>query len=268
MAESISLDEHVEFFREKAKLKLWFAWNWLREHPEETFEEVLRCRTGLWGLTEYGWHKGLATVEDYARGEWPALLALARALYDQTRYDADASRFEREAYTIFREAVERGAVATFGLPPRSEPRPFGALSYAPPVTAHPQRVHFHIVNMLQPASIFDDRAYIPGCFQRLMDDAQAKHGAEEIATGSWLNSLPRWQDIFPKEYLDHMGPPELDIRWSAGWWGQFTNARGAFNHKYARIFRETGRMPFPRRASWCRIAAMRDHLARRAQAFS
>ncbi len=93
-----------------------------------------------------------------------------------------------------------------------------------------------------------------------MDRAEAEYGADRLGTGSWLNSHPRWLALFPEEYRRNMGADDEDVGCGKGFWGQFINARGAFNAKHARILRETGRFPYPKRYSWCSFQAMRRHL--------
>ena len=125
---------------------------------------------------------------------------------------------------------------------------------------HPERVHVHITNARQPRSIFDDRAYLPGCLSCLMDRAEAEHGAGSLGTGSLLNSYPRWLALLPAEYLDHMEPEGEDVWCGLGTWGQFITARGTFHAGRAARLRESGRMPYPWRYAWCSFAALRRHL--------
>ena len=94
----------------------------------------------------------------------------------------------------------------------------------------------------------------------MMEQCEKKFQVTEIETCTWINSLARWLKLFPQEWLDHMGPPNCDVRGHYGFWGQFLTARRTFNHKLGQQFRETGRIPFPMRSSWCAIAAMRKHL--------
>jgi hypothetical protein len=257
-----SFEEHLHYVREMCKLKLWFVWTWLKQHPEETFEQVLRCRTNMYGLTAFGRGKGRATEAEYADPAWRALLEPAKEAYEAARQDADASRFERDAFAIFRAAIEAEACVSYAAGPPGRGWPCGSLSFDPPRPDHPATIHFHIANAVQPRSIFDDRDYLPKCFFCIMDTAERDHGADTLMTGTWLNSLPRWLELFPQEYRDHMGPEERDIRWGGGFWGQFINARGCFNEKYARIFRGTGLMPYARRTSWCSFKSMREHLVK------
>ena len=93
-----------------------------------------------------------------------------------------------------------------------------------------------------------------------MDKCGEEFSVDKIATSTWLNSYPRWLELFPLEWMANMGPHMTDIKNGFGWWGQFVNARGAFNHKHAQRFRETGQLPFLPRRSWCSFESLRKHL--------
>jgi hypothetical protein len=93
-----------------------------------------------------------------------------------------------------------------------------------------------------------------------MDACEKQFGVREIGTATWLNSVPRWLRFFPAEWLANLSPPFTDAYWHYGFWGQFITARKTFNHNLGAQFRQTGVMPYTLRASWCTIAAMREHL--------
>ncbi|MDO9540938.1 MAG: hypothetical protein Q7J98_01265 [Kiritimatiellia bacterium] len=139
----------------------------------------------------------------------------------------------------------------------------GSLRYDPgPEPDNPRRIGFHIANACFPGSIFEDKTYLPACFLVLISQCEAKFGISEIGTATWLNSLPKWNALFPDEWRNNMGPPNENIKWHYGFWGQFVNSRKTFNHKLAEQFRKTGKIPFPSRAAWCRTSEMREYLKR------
>ena len=182
-------------------------------------------------------------------------------LHADTVGNAHASGFEENGFTIFRDALEAKARASFAHCVTEPHGAMGALSYDPPSAQCPARVAFHIDNPKQPGSIFDDSGYLRECLLNLMADAAAKHGATELMTGTWLNSYPPFLRFFPQEYteqnmsLDHRG-----VRSGDGTWGQFVNARGCLNRKHATHFRQTGNPPYPRQTSWCTFESLRRHL--------
>lgn len=256
-----TIDEHIDYHCQLARLKLWFSWNRARTCPYETLELILRRRTNLWRLAAMAaGSSGPASEEDYSTPEWRDLLCPLLELYKKTSADTDADRFEQGGFEIFRNALEDKARATFNVDPVKPNGPMGALSYDPPLPEAPRRVAFHIGNPLQPRSIFDDPGYMPACLRALMDDAEAKHSAQELGTGTWLNNHPAFLKNFPAEYLENNQPEEKNIRWGDGFWGQFTNARGCFNAKFGQHFRRTGEFPYWRRYSWCSFEILRRHL--------
>ena len=123
-----------------------------------------------------------------------------------------------------------------------------------------KKLFSHIHNDIQPKSIFEDRSYIPECLFKLCDIAESEFSAKTLETETWLNSLPRWNELFPKEWITNMGNDNTDIQRSLNFWGQFVNAKGGFNHKYADMMRKAGEFPFPSKLSWCHISSLREHL--------
>ena len=163
------------------------------------------------------------------------------------------------ALEVFRESLDVRSCEDYDSGPRLKGYQCGSLKFGPPRDARPRAAPFHIANAIAPTSIFHDRTYLPQCFLQLMDMSEAEYGANEIATATWLNSYPRWLELFPRQWVENMGPV-IEIDASQGLWGQFINARGLLNVPRANKLRQTGRIPLPGRPSWCTIAAMRAHL--------
>jgi len=84
-----------------------------------------------------------------------------------------------------------------------------------------------------------------------------------IHCGSWLNSHPRWLELFPQEYHNSLSLPDENIQWHFGFWGQFVDARGGFHERNAEKFRKTGKMPFAYRTADCSFISMREHLKKK-----
>lgn len=253
-----TIGEHAEFLREMVKLQLWFVWRWIRLHPEEPFRAVIRTRVDIFRKTDLnkGPSKNTATAGDFTLPEWLALEARAERLCADA---ADAETFERRAWEeIFRAVVEARVERDFAEGDGLENFQCGSLRYNLPKPGQ-ARVTFHIGNRVAPRSIFADPAYLPDCFLQLMDEVE-RLGVTEIGTGTWLNSYPKWLALFPKEWHDRLTPCAQEVGWSQGHWGQFVNARGTFNTRHGALMRQTGRLPFPNRASWCEIPLLRAHL--------
>jgi hypothetical protein len=60
--------------------------------------------------------------------------------------------------------------------------------------------------------------------------------------------------------MENMSDPETDVAWHFGYWGQFINSRGTFNHRRGEELRRTGEFPFPPRFSWCKFVDLEEHL--------
>jgi len=254
-----TFEEHQEYVVEIIRLKLCFVHRWLDSHPED-LAFVLRWRVDIFRKSIFWRGQGFPTSADFQAPGWLALERQIQTLYEQTCSDTDASTFESRAFQVVWKAVEPNAFHHYQASLANKGFQCDSLGYGSPAAENPRVIPFHITNALRPYSIFDDKAYLPQCLFCLMDKAEAEHKANSLSTGTWLNSYPRWLELFPKEYLDNMRPGEEDIRCAQGYWGQFVNARGTLNTKRARIFRETGRLPYYKRYSWCSFEAMRVHL--------
>jgi len=264
MSDEISAAEHLDYLTSSVRLMMWFAWYSLDEHPEETFAGTIRNRTDLWRRTFLNPdyidvpHPGVDSPE------WADLLNSLESIYVRNREKGSASAFENEALAILvpylTPRVERDLNDIRNKVDLVHYQ-CGSLRYAlEPELGCRQRIGFHIANACYPASPFDDPLYFPHCFMDLMDQCEDKFQVTEISTETWMNSYPRWLKLFPPEWLEHMSPPNYDVQWHYGFWGQFVTARRTFNHKLGCQFRDTGRIPFPPRSSWCTIKAMRKHL--------
>ncbi|NLE66266.1 MAG: hypothetical protein GX608_02500 [Lentisphaerae bacterium] len=256
--------EQLDYLVSSARLSLWFAWQFLDKHPEETFLGAIQNRTDLWRRTIFnsahldgGWGK-------FEAPEWAALMKRVEGIHARNRKGGSAQAFEDEAIAVIMPYLEPRVERDLrDIRNKVDLAHYqcGSLRYnLKPDAERPGRIGFHIANACSPASPFDDPSYFPRCFMDLMEQCEKEFKVTEIGTGTWLNSYPRWLKLFPRDWLDHMGPPNYDVQWHYGFWGQFITSRRTFNHRLGRQFRETGRIPYPPRSSWCAIKAMRKHL--------
>lgn len=255
-----TLEEHREYLAEILRLKLWFVYRWLAGHPEEDLPFVLRWRVDIYRKSLFWRGRGFPATVDFQRAGWSVLERQIQTLHEQTCSDVDSSRFEREAFEYVWGVVEPNAFHDYQTSLANKGFQCESLGYDPPKPENPRVVPFHITNAVQPHSVFDDRTYLPKCFFCLMDKAETEFNANALGTGTWMNSHPRWLELFPEEYLDNMGPREEAMWCGLGYWGQFVSARGTLNRKRVKAFRETGSLPYPWRTSWCSFEAMRAHL--------
>lgn len=254
-----TLEEHRAYLHEIVCLKLWFLWGWLREHPEEAFAHVLRERVDIYRKLDLNAEGLNPRTLQWDDPSWLALEARAEQLYQAHRDDALA--FEEEAFALFQPHLDARAPRDFADRSGIDGYTYGSIRFDPPGAQEPTRVSIHIANTIAPHSIFADPTYLPNCLLEVMARAEQAHGANALDTFTWLNSHPRWLALFTTEWQKHLSPPNQDILWHYGFWGQFINARGAFNARLAQQFRTTGCLPYPPRGSWCSFAALRRHLA-------
>ncbi|MBP5639248.1 MAG: hypothetical protein J6X55_07210 [Victivallales bacterium] len=254
-----TLEEHREYLYEIVKLKLWFLHHWLENHPEECFKDVLRNRVDIYRKTSVNPGTLNPDVLHWEDPRWQSMEMAAESTYH--KYIHDRESFEEKAFPIFKDTLDERCERDFT--DRSEGLRYqcGCFRHNPTVSADNNRLGFHIANFCRPYSFMDYPNYMKGCFEMLLDRAEFIFHADAISTGSWLNSMQRWLDWFPQEWIDHLQPPNKNVQWHYGFWGSFITARGTFNFKYGKILRETGELPFYPRYSYCSLKAMRDKLA-------
>ena len=254
-----TIEEHREYIHQIVHLKLFFLWNWLKAHPEELLPEVLRERVDIYRKTAVNDELLNPTNLKFHNPEWLEYERRLEELFE--KYNNDEKAFEDNAFEVFRPTLEKRLPKDFADKSGTAGYQCGSLRYN---LMEEGKIHetigFHIANAVQPHSIFEDPQYLPHCFVKLMDETAERYGSSRLSTGTWLNSLPKWLELFPQEWLDNMGEESTDVRWHYGFWGQFITARGTFNYKYGKILRETGRLPFYTRKSECSFTAMRKHL--------
>lgn len=254
-----TLEEHREYLYEIVKLKLWFMHRWLSEHPDETFEYVLRNRVDIYRKTDVNNSNINPTVLHWEYPAWQAMEQEAKALYFEHKNDIAA--FEASAFEVFKPSLDARCERDFADNSEAPRYQCGFLRHNLELTPGTNRLNFHIANFCTPASFFDYPDYMRGCFKMLLDRAEFIFHATEIGTGTWLNSVPQWLEYFPQEWIDNLQAPLTNIYWHYGFWGQFITARKTFNFKYGQILRSTGKFPFYPRSSFCSIKAMREKLS-------
>ena len=253
-------EEYAELINELSKLQLYFLWNWLKTHPEEKFEDALYNRIDLCRKTDpHPKHYDVADMDDITRPEWIRIKHELKSIYEETVNDDNAASFEHKGFDIVKKTVATFADASYGKHGKFDDYQCGSLKFNP-LKDNAKTVYFHIGNAVAPKSIFTDSNYLAQCLLELMDKAESEYEANTIYTSTWLNSLPKWLKYFPTEWIANLGPENKDVGWHFGFWGQFISAKETFNYKYAKILRETGKMPFAPRTSHCSFTELKNHL--------
>lgn len=116
-------------------------------------------------------------------------------------------------------------------------------------------LEFHIANIAYPRSFFENPELIANSFAYLAERA-AHFGVDRVYTVTWLNSLPKWTKLFPKEWLENLGPAMPGAGPNLGCWGQMISSRQALNHRISTEFYRSGKLPYPMRLSWCSVDSL------------
>jgi len=255
-----SLQEHREYLHEIVKLMLFFTWRWKAAHLEEPLRDILRKRVDIYRKTSVNTGPLNPAELRFDSPEWLNLEAELEAAHQKFRTDPNG--FERRGFDIFKVTIDERLERDFNDRSGLAGYQCGSLRF----DEHEGKdevpvIGFHIANARAPSSIFDDPAYLPRCFMDLMDQTERKYHSSRLGTSTWLNSAPRWLELFPQEWLDNLGPESKDVQWHYGFWGQFISSRGTLNHKAAEHLRRTGELLFYPRKSNCSFAAMREKCA-------
>ena len=69
--------------------------------------------------------------------------------------------------------------------------------------------------------------------------------------------------LLPGEWQENLSPRDPDrlTGMTVGDWGSIYDARGCMNEKHLTMVRESGKLPYSPRKSFCSFQAMRRHLA-------
>ena len=245
-----SFKEHIDYLYDMSKLMFCFSSGWKKRHEAEDMKDILARRTMLLELTG---------VKNNKNDE----LSLMECLNDIFKENkSDAEIFETLAFNKIKHYLDKDARLSYekdNTPP--EGYNAGSLKYDAPLKELPSNhCNFHISNAIYPKSIFDDKTYLPECFMTLLDKSEKEYGYNVLRTYTWLNSHPRWLELFPDEWKNNMSTPDNEIWNNLGFWGQLITARKTFNHKTAGYIRTNCELKYKPRPSWCSFSAMRKHL--------
>lgn len=259
MVDAKTLNEHREYLHDIVKLQLCYAWQWKQAHPDEDFVDVFRKRIDIYRKTDINTENlnpGNCNWDDPA---WQNLERQVLRAHDFFTDDAEA--FEMAAFEVIKPHVDGRCQRDFEDRSATAGYQCGSLRYHKIDDKMPQRVFVHVANAIAPRSIFEDPEYLPSCFHDLMAKSAAEHQVTELYTSTWLNSHPVWLKLFPAVWQERMEEADKNVQWHFGFWGQFINARGTFNHKLGKQMRASGEFPYWPRRSWCSFDELKAHLA-------
>ncbi|QEN04679.1 hypothetical protein EW093_08160 [Thiospirochaeta perfilievii] len=249
--EQKTLEEHKEYLRECTKLGLWAVADWVNKHPQEDIVEVLDERTAIVNHTVFN-NKTLYDFPNFTGDEWPKLKEELKDIYKNS---SNPSQFEELAFKIVEPYIygraEKDLQSINGGNSKSWVR------YD--LNKDEEYLEIHMENSLYPKSFLADEKYFYDKLKIAVLDAE-KSGFKGLWTCSWLNDLPSWQKLMPKEWNESINNRRWDFEWHLGFWGQFLTANQCFNYKLGKKFRETGKIPYPMSRAKASIEVFKKHL--------
>ncbi|MCZ6679739.1 MAG: hypothetical protein O7E52_21115 [Candidatus Poribacteria bacterium] len=246
----------VNYVSEFTKLSLWFVHKRLCE-GERDFERLVNGRVNIYRNTSLYDGKRHPSGEDVGP-EWADILARLRAVFD---YHVDApstEQLEAAGLDLLWPYLKARLIQEGNPLPSLEDRPYECWDY----DYNGNRLNIHIANLYQPRSPLSDM-HIPFAVSliRLLHDSLVRRpDIEVVRCGSWLNSAPPFQALFPERW-NQSAQPRPDVRYTMGHWGQFMDRRGDFHARNGALFRETGEFPFPNLSCESPIEEVLAHLA-------
>ena len=240
----------INYVREFTKLSLWYAHKRFRE-GETDFEGTINGRVNIYRNTILHDGKRHPSSEDVGP-EWADILNQLKAVFDQHMVEESTKQLEKSGLELLYPYLKMQS----GSLPLPKDRPYDCWTYN-----YTDHVHIHIFNIYQPRSPLSEM-HIPfaASLIRLLRDVKIERpDIESVSCGSWLNSAPRFQALFPKQWIQN-AEPRPDVRYTMGHWGQFTDRRGDFHTWNGAHFRATGEFPLRNLRCEAPIAAVLAHL--------
>lgn len=244
----------LHYVREFTRLSLWYANKRLRENLGD-LEDTVNVRVNLYRNTSLykGNHHPAAGDED---PEWNVIVGKLGEIFD--KYSNDSESVEIRGLAILWPLME-ARIRTLG---NEQPRP-GDRSHEcwNHDYKHEDSLSLHIANVYQPKSPLSDmHIQFAASLIRLLRDSQVhRPEVKVVQCGSWMNSAPRFQMLFPEAWIQS-AERRTEMRYTMGHWGQFMDRRGDFHEKNGAFFRRTGEMPYPSSLCRCKIDMVLDHL--------
>ena len=123
-------------------------------------------------------------------------------------------------------------------PQKSKKRPYECWTYD---LRDAGTLNLLIVNVYQPRSPLSEmRIPFAASLLRMIRACRPSQRPDvtDVRCGTWMDSMPRFQALFPKVWAKSMVVAN-EINYTQGYWGQFVDRRGDFHEKNGEKFRAT-----------------------------
>jgi len=244
----------AQYIKSFVKLSLWYVHHLLREGVD--FQEAINRRVDIYRNTAL-FDGERHPAHGHVDAKWNGVLERLRAIYDANRNADTTEALEEDGLALLWPYLEGR------LRPRR--REGSRRPVAPPYECWrfdeaPDRLHLHIGNAYRPKSPLSEMK-IPfvASLMRLLEDARARRPEVEIVRcGTWMNSMPPFQDLFPQPWHDSAILRPI-AGYGMGHWGQFCDRTGGFHARNGERLRATGDFPYPCLSCECRISDILKH---------
>lgn len=244
----------VHYVQEFTRLSLWYANKRLQDNLGD-LKDTINVRVNLYRNTSlYDGNRHPAAGDEDP--EWNAIVAKLGEIFNQYGNDSEAVETKGLAglWPLMEARIREKGNEQPGLGDRSHE--CWNLDYK-----HEGAVAIHILNVYQPGSPLSDMLvqFAASLIRLLRDSRASRPDVKMVRCGSWMNSAPRFQMLFPETWIQS-AEKRTEIRYTMGTWGQFMDRRGDFHKKNGAILRQTGEMPFASSLCRCTIEEALDHL--------
>jgi hypothetical protein len=244
----------VHYIQEFTRLSLWYANKRLQENLGD-LEDTVNLRVNLYRNTSLydGNHRPATGYEDPV---WNEIVAKLGEIFNQHGNDSEA--VETKGLAFLWPLMEARIREKGNEQPKLGDRSYECWNHD---YKREGTVSIHIANVYQPGSPLSDMlVQFAASLIRLLRDSQVRRpDVNVVRCGSWMNSAPRFQMLFPNTWKQS-AEKRKEIRYTMGTWGQFMDRRGDFHKKNGAILRQTGEMPFASSLCWCTTEEALDHL--------
>ncbi len=216
------------------KLSLWYVHR-LLQIEGGLFADVVNARVNIYRNTNFYEGGNKVPSRGHVDLAWNEYLEGLKAIFD--RHITDTGKLEEEGLAyLWPRVIKTGGRAS------ANRRPYECWTF----DDGEDYIAIHIANVYQPKSPLSDmRIPFAASLLRLLGDTQQRRPeVKMVRCGSWMNSVPPFQAMFPESWhKSAVLSPRSGF--GMGHWGQFADRVGRFHERNGAKLRETGDFPNP-----------------------